>query len=86
MNACEMIPGVPYVVTRGSAALHLVAGDRVEVCVGTGALIDHKGIRRREWRGYQLNVERDRAGCMEQAALLRRRADLLDKLAAEVEG
>ena len=78
MNAAEMIAGIPYIVTRGSAALHLVAGDRV----GTGSLIDQRGVRRREWRGYQLNVEMDPAGCLEQAALLRRQADLLERIAA----
>lgn len=82
MNAAEMIAGIPYIVTRGSAALHLVAGDRVEVCIGTGSLVDQRGVRRREWRGYQLNVEMDPAGCLEQAALLRRRADLLERIAA----
>lgn len=67
MIGAEMIAGIPYIITRGSAALHLVAGDRIEVCVGTGSLIDQRGVRRREWRGYQLNVEMDPAGCLEQA-------------------
>ena len=78
-----MTPGIPYLVTRGSAALRLVAGHRVEVCQLTGALLMAGGLRCSDWRGYSFSVDLDRAGCLERAVLLRRQADALEAMVQE---
>ena len=79
MNSVTMEPGIPYLVTRGSAALRLVAGHRVEVCRLTGALLMAGGLRCNDWRGYSFSVEEDRAGCLEKAVQLRAEADALER-------
>ena len=70
MNSISMTPGIPYIVTRGSAALRLVAGHRVEVCRLTGALLMAGGLRCNDWRGYSFSVEEDDAGILEKASRL----------------
>ena len=79
MNSISMTPGIPYLVTRGSAALRLVAGHRVEVCRLTGALLMAGGLRCNDWRCYSFSVELDRAGCLEKAVQLRTEADALER-------
>ena len=78
MTPSAMTPGIPYLVTRGSAALGLHRGDRIEVRED-GALFTSKGgFYISGWSGYTFTVEEDRAGIMERVADLRRRADLLE--------
>jgi hypothetical protein len=78
MTPAAMTPGIPYLVTRGSAALGLHRGDRIEVRED-GALCRPGGLCWvAGWSGYSFTVEEDRAGIMERVADLRRRADLLE--------
>ena len=82
MNAAEMEPGIPYIVTRGSAALNLIAGHRVDVCPSTGALLMAGGLRCNDWRCYSFSVEEDPGGILEKAAQLRAEADALERRVA----
>ena len=72
MNSAGMHANTPYIVTRGSAALRLVRGDRVQVCRDTDALTSARGGRWLVWRGYAFSVELDRAGLLERAAQIER--------------
>jgi hypothetical protein len=71
-----MLVDTPYLVTRGSAALCLVRGDRVRVD-SIGVLVQSTGVRRNDWRGYLLMVELDRGGCLEEIAVHEREAERL---------
>lgn len=86
MNAAEMEPGIPYIVTRGSGALRLIAGHRVEVCRLTGALLSAGGLRCNDWRGYSFSVEEDRAGMLEKASRLIAEARDLEARVARMAG
>ena len=66
MTSAEMQAGIPYIVTRGSAALGLVRGDRVERRSDGALLTGRGGFYRDGWAEYQLSVEIDRAGIMER--------------------
>lgn len=80
MTTAEMLPGVPYLVTRGSGALGLHKGHSVTV-QADGALTRSDGATwRTGWQGYSFAVEPDRAGIMERVAVLRRQADELERM------
>lgn len=80
MTPAEMQPGVPYLVTRGSGALGLRRGDRIEVREDD-ALCRPGGVCWiGGWSGYSFAVERDRAGIMERAAKLRAEAEKLEAM------
>lgn len=80
MTPAEMQPDIPYIVTRGSAALGLVRGDRVE-CRTDGALLNGKGgFYRDGWRQYQLSVDVDRGGIMERIAQLESQINTLKEM------
>jgi len=71
MTPSEMLPGIPYIVTRGSGALGLHRGDRIEVRED-GALCRPGGVCWiGGWSGYSFSVEKDRAGILERAAEIR---------------
>lgn len=65
MTPAEMQVGIPYVVTRGSAALGLVRGDRVEM-TSRGELVAGWKFFRYGWKGYLFAIEPDRAGILER--------------------
>jgi hypothetical protein len=78
MSPADMVPGVPYIVTRGSGALGLHKGERLEVRED-GALSRPGGVCwLGGWRGYSFAVEIDRAGIMERVARMRADADALE--------
>ena len=85
--ASQMIPELPYVVARGSAALHLRRGDHVQV-TAEGVMVGPDGANYGDrWRVYQLSVDMDAGGLLELRAQIiadaeRRVADI-DKIINE---
>ena len=85
--ASQMIPELPYVVARGSAALHLRHGDHVQV-TAEGVMVGPDGANYGDrWRVYQLSVDMDAGGLLELRAQIiadaeRRVADI-DKIINE---
>ncbi len=80
MTPSSMLHGIPYVVTRGSGALGLHRGDRIETRED-GALCRPGGVCWiGGWAGYSFQVEIDRAGLLERVAMLRAEADKLEAM------
>lgn len=80
MTPAQMLPGIPYIVTRGSGALGLHRGDRIEVRED-GALCRPGGVCWiGGWAGYSFGVELDRGGLLERVAKMRADADKLEAM------
>lgn len=85
--ASQMVPDLPYVVARGSAALHLRHGDHVRV-MADGVMVGPGGANYGDrWQVYQLSVDLDAGGLLELRAQIiadaeRRVADI-DKIIDE---
>lgn len=86
MTPAEMVPGIPYIVTKGSAWAELRRGDLVKWLGETDSgdtktlQVGRKNISHR-WFSASIGsweVEIDRAGIMEQVAKLRAEADKLE--------
>lgn len=85
--ATSMVPGWPYVVARGSAALHLRNGDHVQISE-SGEMIGPHGVSYGAmWRVYQLSVDLDVGGLLELRASIaadaERRVAEIDKAISE---
>jgi hypothetical protein len=94
MTPAAMLPGVPYIVTKGSAWAELRRGDRVQWVRDPSVLWSSAGeygvlqVTRKDiyyMHGLTRNpgsweVEIDRAGIMERVAVLRKQADKLEGL------
>lgn len=89
--ASQMIPEMPYVVARGSAALHLRHGDHVRV-TADGVMIGPDGANYGDrWRVYQLSVDLDAGGLLELRAQIiadaeRRTAEIDKAINKRIEG
>ena len=85
--ATKMVPGWPYVVARGSAALHLRHGDHVQVSESGEMIGQHGASYGGLWRVYQLSVDLDVGGLMELRASIiadaERRTAEIDKAISE---
>ena len=89
--ATSMVPGWPYVVARGSAALHLRRGDHVQITASGEMIGPHGASYGAMWRVYQLSVDLDVGGLMELRASItadtERRVAEIDKAISErIEG
>lgn len=88
MTPDEMVPGIPYIVTKGSAWAELRRGDLVKWvsksdtgCTKT-LQVGRKNISYR-WFSASIGsweVEIDRTGIMEQVAKFRKEADKLEAM------
>ena len=79
MTPAEMQPATPYIVTRGSAALGLVRGDRVEVTT-RGELVAGWKFFRTGWNAYLFSIEPDRGGIMERIPELESQINTLKEM------
>ena len=89
MTLADMVPGIPYIVTRGSAWAELRKGDRVELlsksdagCLAPTLKVLRNSVSHR-WFGSTIGsweVALDRAGIMERVAKLRTEADKLEEM------